>query len=423
MRTTLFLLLKLILILLVNPAEANIHFSFDQTINTESTFTDAAGIYVDPGVTLTITENVTFNGNLTLQNGASLIVSNGAFVSISVNLNLNNSTLTISQNSIVDVINGQLNLQGYGGNTDKVVIDNAALFVDEIHSQNIGGHEIELNNNSLLLVNDFIQYNQTLTTNTKNGAVVVGNNVQGANVNLDFGDSCGDLDGSFSCDTFERSSADIADISRIIQYGRQEIVAGTDFNTVVDYIQGGGDFEDGYDLPVELVRFEGCIKDNTTHIIWETATEENSDYFILYYSNDKKNWKEVDRVNAAGNSNGLLQYQIIHEIESEVSVHYYKLHQIDFDGREEMFEEIMIRSQYEFAEPSFTIKNASVHLDFLDNTSQKHIEIYDVIGNLVVSRDETESQISIQSINKGKIYILKAMYGRQYYIKKFVILN
>jgi hypothetical protein len=43
-------------------------------------------------------------------------------------------------------------------------------------------------------------------------------------------------------------------------------------------------------------------------LIWQTATEINTDYFILYCSQDGNTWKELDRIDSKGNYNVITQY-------------------------------------------------------------------------------------------------------------------
>lgn len=43
-------------------------------------------------------------------------------------------------------------------------------------------------------------------------------------------------------------------------------------------------------------------------LIWQTATEINSDYFILYCSQDGNTWKELDRINSKGGVGVIAEY-------------------------------------------------------------------------------------------------------------------
>ena len=43
-------------------------------------------------------------------------------------------------------------------------------------------------------------------------------------------------------------------------------------------------------------------------LIWQTATEINTDYFILYYSQDGDTWKELDRIDSKGDVGVFAEY-------------------------------------------------------------------------------------------------------------------
>ncbi|ANQ48416.1 T9SS type A sorting domain-containing protein [Flammeovirga sp. MY04] len=414
--------LSIILTLLIHSTYANIHFSSDQIIKTPTKFTDADGIYIDAGVTLTLSSDVVFNGNVTLLNGAKLIIENGAKVTINGNINLNNSILEIKEKSILDVISGQLNLQGDGGSPDQVIVDNSALIVKEIHAQNLGGHEITLKNNSVLLVEDFIQYNQELDTDTTDGAIVVGGNVQGPNVNLDFGDACGNLDGSVACDEYERSSAELSNVSQLIEKAREELLKGTDLDTVVDYIQSGGEFDDGYDLPVELLYFKGFAKENTIDLHWATATETNSDYFVIYRSFDNKHWTKVDEIEAAGHSITKITYYNQQALEEEIQ--YYRLHQIDFNGTEHILGKVMIQKKEDkLSNVQLITYQNNINLFFLNINLTKEVVVYDVNGRYVLSETTIGSEMTISNLRYNKVYILRIRSGSQVTVRKVSILQ
>jgi len=95
-------------------------------------------------------------------------------------------------------------------------------------------------------------------------------------------------------------------------------------------------------LPVELVYFSGEERDCSIHLSWETATEVNSDYFIVERSFDAIQFNEVGRVNAAGNSTESITYNFTDNgINAQT---YYRLKQVDFDGSAEYFDVIKIHA-------------------------------------------------------------------------------
>jgi len=94
-------------------------------------------------------------------------------------------------------------------------------------------------------------------------------------------------------------------------------------------------------LPVELVSFEGSIINNVNVLEWETASENNSDIFEIEWSVDGEYWRPIGDVKAAGNSVELLKYNFIHN-DYKQGFNYYRLVQIDYDGKSEIFGPITI---------------------------------------------------------------------------------
>ncbi len=91
-------------------------------------------------------------------------------------------------------------------------------------------------------------------------------------------------------------------------------------------------------LPVELLYFKAqCLDDLCKNImlVWETASEKNSDYFeIQKMSSNSKQWINLSKVPASGNSNSNILYSIIDDSgENSSSIIYYKLLQYDLDGK------------------------------------------------------------------------------------------
>lgn len=87
-------------------------------------------------------------------------------------------------------------------------------------------------------------------------------------------------------------------------------------------------------LPVELVSFEGANHGDFNDINWETASEINSDYFILLRSYDGYNWREVTQVSAAGESTVSHYYNFRDSDFQKVNpIVYYRLEQVDTDGK------------------------------------------------------------------------------------------
>jgi Secretion system C-terminal sorting domain len=84
-------------------------------------------------------------------------------------------------------------------------------------------------------------------------------------------------------------------------------------------------------LPVELKSFKGIAMERSNMLKWQTESEENTMVFLVERSLDSgRDFAEIGRVNAFGNSTVLRSYEI--EDENPVSLAYYRLRIVDFDG-------------------------------------------------------------------------------------------
>jgi hypothetical protein len=93
-------------------------------------------------------------------------------------------------------------------------------------------------------------------------------------------------------------------------------------------------------LPIELLDFSATPKSNFVDLDWVTATETNNQYFMVQRSADGINFEDINRVEGAGNSSGVLFYTIKdHHPLNGIS--YYRLKQVDFNGA---FEYSQVRS-------------------------------------------------------------------------------
>ena len=97
-------------------------------------------------------------------------------------------------------------------------------------------------------------------------------------------------------------------------------------------------------LPVELTDFSVNAKLNYNLVNWTTASEQNSDYFILETSTDAINWYQLATVNSAGYSSNEQYYSFNDYSFKNNSINYYKLTQVDFDGEKEVFDIIQINN-------------------------------------------------------------------------------
>lgn len=84
-------------------------------------------------------------------------------------------------------------------------------------------------------------------------------------------------------------------------------------------------------LPVDLVDFSLQQQGDQVAVSWTTASEENSDYFVVERSSDGHTFEAVGTVQAAGTSETLMEYHLTDQ-HPKTGLSYYRLVQYDADG-------------------------------------------------------------------------------------------
>ncbi len=106
---------------------------------------------------------------------------------------------------------------------------------------------------------------------------------------------------------------------------------------------GYAEFNSGPPLPIKLLEFSGRNAGSKNLLQWTTATETNSDYFIIERSSDAVVYDRVGRVNAAGFSTAELNYYFT-DMNPLNGINYYRLVMTDKDGRSEYSKVISINT-------------------------------------------------------------------------------
>jgi hypothetical protein len=97
-------------------------------------------------------------------------------------------------------------------------------------------------------------------------------------------------------------------------------------------------------LPVELISFTGKKQTNSNMLYWSTASEYNTNYFIIEKSEDGVVWIGIGQVQSAGNSTQRLDYSLEDKDVSQV-INYYRLRQYDIDGADDVYGPIAINNR------------------------------------------------------------------------------
>ena len=169
-------------------------------------------------------------------------------------------------------------------------------------------------------------------------------------------------------------------------------------------------------LPVELIEFTAEAKDDHVEIRWTTASELNNAAFALERSADAVTFETLISVPGAGNSNVTRQYVHLDKLPLQ-GVSYYRLKQIDFDGKFKYSEirPVNFLNQEKLKLNYWTVENGQLHLNLNSSEDQIEVVIYDLSGRkvyqstypnnsiqYVIDLSNTSNGAYLISINDGK---------------------
>ena len=165
-------------------------------------------------------------------------------------------------------------------------------------------------------------------------------------------------------------------------------------------------------LPVELVRFIANPQDNqTTRLDWQTATEINNEGFEVQRSTDGNDWETLGFVNGEGTSAFLQNYSYTDRAPNQ-GINYYRLKQMDFDGK---FEYSAIASVlFESQNGDIAIYPNPVQNEVILTATEKvnAVLIYNTLGQLVkqIASEAKDLTISMEDLSDG-MYSVQVVQG------------
>lgn len=182
-------------------------------------------------------------------------------------------------------------------------------------------------------------------------------------------------------------------------------------------------------LPVEMLEQKVKCTSTGAVITWATATEVNNDYFQIEKSADLKEWKFLNIVKGAGNSNSVVNYELKDENTGDLTT-YYRVKQVDFDGKFEYFDVLSIlcklgNSSLEIIGLNATDNNLNVYVK-TDGFEPVKASLYDMNGKIITSSeiskpDEGANFIQFTTNVSNGIYIVVVEQNKTRVSKKIMI--
>lgn len=187
----------------------------------------------------------------------------------------------------------------------------------------------------------------------------------------------------------------------------------------------------GVTLPVTWLSFDGIYENKSTRLFWSTAVEKNNKVFVVERSFNNSNFEAVGIVNGSGATNMVTQYQFLDIQLPDVSGLYYRLKQIDYDGKFNYSQVIKVNLDEAKMETVFSVSPNPFKQNIRIAYQLKQAErFYYVLmnskgliikeGNENANQNEGEFVIGIDDSFADGLYILQIKYNNRNIYHKII---
>jgi len=182
-------------------------------------------------------------------------------------------------------------------------------------------------------------------------------------------------------------------------------------------------------LPIELISFDAIMNDRQVDITWTTATESNNDYYTIEKSKDGINFETSSIVDAAGNSQSIINYKDI-DPKPYQGISYYRLKQTDFNGTYTYSKIVAVN--YSLSDDGMSVfpnpTEGELNINIKDIEGKEVlVVIRDMMGKecftKVILSQENQQLIAVDSEHKlaAGVYIVTASSSNKLYSKKIIV--
>jgi hypothetical protein len=355
---------------------------------------------------LSLTRTTTFTGNVTLTNGVVVLPDYQDFI-------MNNPDATIT-GSTTAYIKGNLKRTVNANGTINFPIGNTGIYAPASLALNglVGTTTITANFSTTAISGQ--PSNLTIGTNTVNSLLTGGSWFITPNSQP----SAGSYTATLSAPIGSSTSTNFYVLKRADNYSfypwtnlgtnvASSITAGVvtaSASGLTSFSQFG--IGEGITiLPVKLINFIAKADAKTSNLAWQTASELNNEKFIIERADDSGNFISIGEVKGNGNSNSILSYSF-KDFDPQNGNNYYRLKQVDFNGKFEYSDMKVINFSLNQVEVSFYPNPATDFINFSNSVNIKEIKIFNTAGKLMVSKTSDLDRIKItDEFNSGLYFI------------------
>jgi hypothetical protein len=182
-------------------------------------------------------------------------------------------------------------------------------------------------------------------------------------------------------------------------------------------------------LPITLKYFTANCAGDKVLLHWATASEQNSQFFVVEKSRDGLHWNELGELSAAFYSTTEMNYSMDDDaIEGELV--YYRLKQIDSDGNSKWFEPVSVQCaidlEYWSIHPNPGNESLMLRISSLQTSEEVIIRVLTESGKIlydtkvILGNGENSFDLSSLSLTKGVYFIQLGGEKRTTDVKKYV---
>ncbi len=155
-------------------------------------------------------------------------------------------------------------------------------------------------------------------------------------------------------------------------------------------------------LSIQILSFDIKNGNNRPTISWITSSEVNNDYFELESSLNGDEWKEIENIKGAGNSSKLKHYSSIIS-NPPLGISYYRLKQIDFDGKISYSD--VISNEFKYPIDNEVFPNPTTGIIHFTNETTDYIYISSVNGDIIRVVQTEDNTVDLSDEKNGCYFI------------------
>ncbi|MEP2024764.1 T9SS type A sorting domain-containing protein, partial [Reichenbachiella sp.] len=193
-----------------------------------------------------------------------------------------------------------------------------------------------------------------------------------------------------------------------VAYGNVSGIPDNDGDMIPNHL----DADEAINLPLDFIGFEGYYVDEKIELVWRTTNELNVSHFEIEKSEDGESFGVIGTLDAFNIYSAINHYEFIDKSPFN-GVNYYRIRQLDFDGKSSYSETLRVESPlYEFEVgyyPNPVEKVLTIEAN--ENLENAKIQIISTTGRVVHQQilngiNSSLFKIDISSLRTGVYHVL-----------------